>query len=556
VENTSAGVKNQHGDIHNLYAFLWNKSICDGFVRNEAAVNRRPFVLSRSGASGSQRFGVAMWSGDIGSNLSLLASHLNAQMQMSLSGIDYYGADIGGFRREGIPYNENHSGKLQYEKELYTIWLANGAWFDIPIRPHTDNSFQQNKRYETAPNLVGDVRSNRENLRQRYELTPYYYSLAYRAFLAGEPVIPPLAFYYQDDATVRGVGHEKLIGKDLLVAVVASHGEYARKVYLPKGRWVNYHTRDWFTSTGTWVDGVPTYIDDVFRLPTFARAGAIIPMMVVDEQTKDVAGHRQDGSVRDDLVVQVYPDASASTFTLYEDDGATVAYTPEGRPSYATRTTAISQQQQNTTLANITIEAASGTFPGAALRRNNLLKLVTDGARAVKVTFNRASLPQQTTEAAFAKAKSGWFNAGRNLVLVKSGPVTVGRRKVFAVTLAPTNPTASVNLVCDNGWTAPGENIYAVGNLATLGNWDPSKGLLLSPSVYYEYIYNPPPNHNGPGPKTPKWTGVVTDLPVASGLEWKCAKKLTSGQWQFSSSPNTSVALPSAGFSGTSVARY
>ena len=79
------------------------------------------------------------------------------------------------------------------------------------------------------------VASNLANLRQRYELIPYYYSLAWRAHLFGEPVVPPLVFHHQDDPAVRRIGHEKLIGRDLLVGIVARHGEYARDVYLPAG---------------------------------------------------------------------------------------------------------------------------------------------------------------------------------------------------------------------------------------------------------------------------------------------------------------------------------
>ena len=66
-------------------------------------MNPRPFILTRSGAAGTQRYGAAMWSGDIASNLESLATHMNAQMHMSMSGIDYYGSDIGGFRREVMP---------------------------------------------------------------------------------------------------------------------------------------------------------------------------------------------------------------------------------------------------------------------------------------------------------------------------------------------------------------------------------------------------------------------------------------------------------------------
>jgi alpha-glucosidase (family GH31 glycosyl hydrolase) len=128
-----------HGDIHNLYNFLWSKSIWDAYQRE--GVTRRPFIMSRSGTAGSQRFGVAMWSGDIGANMPSLEAHMNVQMEMSLSGIDYFGSDVGGFYRQ--------AADLKISKEdMYTVWLANSALLDVPLRPHTSN-VQNN--YQTAP---------------------------------------------------------------------------------------------------------------------------------------------------------------------------------------------------------------------------------------------------------------------------------------------------------------------------------------------------------------------------------------------------------------------
>jgi hypothetical protein len=88
---------NKHADVHNLFNLLWSQSIYEGYLRN--GHTQRPFILSRSGAPGSQRYGAAMWSGDIGSNLISLTSQMNVQMHMSLSGMDYFGSDIGGFHR-------------------------------------------------------------------------------------------------------------------------------------------------------------------------------------------------------------------------------------------------------------------------------------------------------------------------------------------------------------------------------------------------------------------------------------------------------------------------
>jgi alpha-glucosidase (family GH31 glycosyl hydrolase) len=283
---------NKHGqaDYHNLYNLKWAQSIARGFARNGTA--RRPFMMARSGAAGIQRFGASMWSGDIGSQLANLAAHFNAQMHMSLSGIDYFGSDIGGFHRSALNSDLN---------DLYTRWFANGMMFDIPGRPHADthncpyptpNPPPAASCHETAPDRIGDMASNLANVRQRYELTPYTYSLAYRAYLFGEPVVPPLVYYYQNDMNVRRTGDDKMLGRDLLVATVTAPGppnsnaETQRGVYLPAGDWVNYHTNQWFHRTGQSFAAQPEYLSGIFRLPTYARAGALLPKMYVDRQVR------------------------------------------------------------------------------------------------------------------------------------------------------------------------------------------------------------------------------------------------------------------------------
>jgi hypothetical protein len=142
------------------------------------------------------------------------------------------------------------------------------------------------------------------------------------------------------------------------------------------------------------------------------------------------------------------------------------------------------------------------------------------------------------------------------LVLMKSGVRDVGSKKTFKVTLQPVAGSVTVNLVCDNGWTAPGDDVYAVGNEPAIGNWDPDKAFKLYPSVYYEYIYNPPPGHTGPGPSTPKWSALVQGLPANASVEWKCVKKLASGQFQWQAGDNNVVAAPASGFAGTSVGAF
>ena len=572
VETTVSGRKANHSDIHNLYNLLWNQAIWDGYVATQGQVNDlgvtnpRPFIVTRSGAAGTQRTGAAMWSGDIASATESLAAHFNAQLHMSFSGIDYYGSDLGGFRREVLPHNDKQGSYRGYEGELFTQWFAAGAWLEVPVRPHTDNEFVNvSPPYDTSPHLVGHVRSNLANLRQRYALTPYYYSLAHRAHAAGEPVVPPLVFYFQNDPNVRRIGHEKLIGRDLLVGVVARHGEYERDVYLPAGRWINFHSREWVTSTGQWIRNVPVYREGILTLPAFARAGAIVPMMAVDEDTKDAFGHRKGGAApRTELIARVYGDSASSEFTLFEDDGTTLRYDAAGRPSYHHRTTRISQHQTSPTSVTVSVGAAtnvngSGPYPGAVTSRHNVVELVVDTLAATAVTLNGSPLPQHGSRVAFDAAASGWFTADRNVVLAKSAIMNVATAKTFVFTLQTTSGVTSVNFVCDNAFTAPGESIYVVGNTPELGNWDPSKAVRLSPSIYWQYIYNPPASGSGPGPSSPVWTGVIGGLPPNPQFEWKCIRRNDDGSggvgWQPGDNTVFNAAVTS-GFAGRTYGKF
>jgi len=524
--------KHAHADYHNMYSFKWAQSVARGYTRN--GVTRRPFMMSRSGAAGIQRFGASMWSGDIGSELGDLATHANAQMHMSMSGIDYYGADIGGFHRDALNSDLG---------DLYTRWFAYGMMLDVPGRPHTDThtcpypppSPPPGGCNETAPDRIGDETSNQANVRQRYELSPYTYSLAYRAYLFGEPVAPPLVYYYQNDPNVRQTGDEKLLGRDLLVGVVTGLGppnpnpETQHDIYLPAGAWVDYHTNQWFHSTGQTFTAQPEYINNIFRLPTFARAGAIIPKMYVDSNTMNILGMRSDGSTHNELIARVYASSTPSSFTLYEDDGQTVAY-----QGGAFSTTPLAQQLSSTAAATtetVTIGATSGTYAGAPTSRNNVVELVAENAQANSVTLNGASLPQLTSQSAFDGASSGWFNAGNDLILAKTGSLDVTAAKTVAFTLAPTPLGPTATFICNNGTTTWGQSVYVVGNIPALGNWAPAQGVELNP--------------NGP---YPTWTGIIP-VPSNVAIQWKCIKRPENADnpvvWQ--PDPNNAFTSPASG---------
>jgi alpha-glucosidase (family GH31 glycosyl hydrolase) len=507
--------KFHHADIHNVYALDWIASIARGYQRH--GLQQRPFMLSRSGTSGIQRYGAAMWSADIGSDLSSLATHAHAQMHMSLSGIDYFGADIGGFHREALKSDLN---------EAFTQWFANGMLFDVPGRSHTENLCNCK---ETSPARIGDFASNLDNARQRYRLSPYVYSVAHRAWRDGEAVFPPLVYSFQDDLNVRDNAHEKMIGPSLLGAIVAGAGETQRGVYLPAGDWVDFHSNDWVSSSGQWLDGVPEYRDGRFTLPLFARAGAIIPQMPVDEGSQNILGKRSDGTQRTELFARVFASPASSQFTLLEDDGQTIAY-----QSGAVRETTLHQALSGSS-ETVSVDAALGTYDGAPDSRAVVIELVVHGAMGTGVSADGNPLPQLQSQAALDSAAEGWVNAGRNLVVAKarSLPVSTARQLVFS--LAPIPPDASAAFVCSNVQVQAGQGVYLLGDAPQLGSWSSDRALRMFPTA------------------SGKWTRTISGLPLSSRVEWKCVVRSDAGgavlRWQ----PGANSAFNTAadGFSGT-----
>ncbi len=436
-----------HSDAHNIFNFSWIRSINAGYQRHNNTL--RPFMMSRSGTAGIQRFGAAMWSGDIGSKLDNLDSHAANQKHMAFSGIDYYGSDIAGFHRGDIQHDPAR------KNELYTQWFAAGMMLDIPGRPHTENLCNCK---ETAPDRIGDLASNLDNARLRYRLIPYLYSLAHQAYLEGEPVMPPLVLHYQADANVRNRGQEKLIGRDLLTAVIAEESASQGQVYLPAGSWIDWHSNQRIHSTGM-LHTTPLYRDNLFKLPLFARAGAIIPMAHVDGETLCSEGWRKDGSVRNELIVRVYDFAPGSgdnnRFTLYEDDGRTIAYQQGEVRKTGLTFSALSGASEGTLRSvQLDIEASEGSYQGAPTSRNNLLELVTNGI-AVGISLDGQALDQHASMRDFQGAASGWIMESSR-VLAKSGVKPVSEAKRFVIQLQEPVCTSNHQYIsvpgAGNGW--------------------------------------------------------------------------------------------------------
>ena len=383
-----------HAAVHNLYNFFWSQSIAEGMARSHPT--HRPWILSRSGTAGSQRFGVAMWSGDVKSSFPALAAQMPAQSNMSLSGFDYYGSDIGGFTRSVVDGN------------LYTHWLVASSLLDVPVRPHVNNLCNC---FETAPDRVGDRASNLAALQLRYQLIPYLYSLAHQAYADGEAVFPPLLYHFQSDPGARKISKTKMIGPWLLFTATSDDVDTISS-YLPPGRWTNfYHHEQWLDSKGG--NHAQAALDHgLLRAPLYLREGAIVPLL---RQAPGNLGNPRSLDMHwfADLLVSTVPVAKASQFVLYEDDGISRAY----QSGKLARTTIRAQQTEP---GHFQVGLSPDNRTGSSGQRVLSLNILTGGQPVGQVQVNGQSL---SPVAADSPAR-GWY-ASAGGITVQLGSVSV-----------------------------------------------------------------------------------------------------------------------------------
>ncbi|WP_149203002.1 glycoside hydrolase family 31 protein [Actinotalea subterranea] len=284
-----------HERLHNQYGLLMAMATTQGLLA--ARPDLRPFVLTRAGFAGIQRY-AASWMGDNMSRWDHLWMSIPMATGFGVSGQSFVGADVGGFM--------GHSNA-----ELFLRWLQLGV-----LTPFCRNHSSMGNVDQYAWAFGATVRDlARAAIELRYRLMPYLYAAFVQASETGMPVQRPLVLDHQDDPLVRDVDDEYLLGPDLLVAPVVAAGMTARQVYLPAGRWYDWYTGE--THAGGSFVLVPTPMD---RIPLFARGGAVVPMWPVAPPS--TAGYRP--SVVD-LHLFVPDDGTSRTALLQEDDGLTSA---------------------------------------------------------------------------------------------------------------------------------------------------------------------------------------------------------------------------------------
>nr|XP_051678427.1 neutral alpha-glucosidase C isoform X4 [Oryctolagus cuniculus] len=288
----------EHRELHNIYGFYQQMATAEGLIQRSKG-KERPFVLTRSFFAGSQKYG-AVWTGDNTADWSYLKISIPMLLTLSITGISFCGADVGGFI--GNP-----------EAELLVRWYQAGAYQPF-FRGHAT---MNTKRRE--PWLFGEEHTQliREAIRERYTLLPYWYSLFYHAHVASQPVMRPLWVEFPDDLQTFGVEDEYMLGSALLVHPVTEPKATEVDVFLPGSDEVWYDSKTFAHWEGGRTVKIPVALDTI---PVFQRGGTVVPIKTTVGKSTGWMTHSPYG-----LRVALSTKGSA-VGELYLDDGHSFQY--------------------------------------------------------------------------------------------------------------------------------------------------------------------------------------------------------------------------------------
>lgn len=253
-------------EVTNIYPLLHQQGFYEGM---RAAGHEEIINLSRSAWAGTQRYGAAVWSGDIRSRFEVLRAQIPAGLNIAMSGIPWWTTDIGGFMDGDI--------RTDYFKELIVRWFQYGVFCPL-FRLHgvrqpvnglygAQSSGAGNEIWSFGDKAYAIIKPL---LFLRERLKPYLRTLNQAAHEHGTPSMRPLYFDFPTDLAAANLTDQFMLGADLLVAPVTEQGAVSRDVYLPAGAdWVDAWTAQEFMGGQLLTVDAP-----LERIPVFWRKGS------------------------------------------------------------------------------------------------------------------------------------------------------------------------------------------------------------------------------------------------------------------------------------------
>ena len=218
--------------VRNVYPLLVNKTVYEGLV----AAGKEPMILTRCGFPGIQRYGSALWSGDVGNDWDTFGRQIVAGLGVQAAGHPWWTYDAGGFFRPRDQYTN------QDYIERMLRWIETSVYLPL-MRVHGYMSNTEPWNYgDEAKQIIANC------LKEREQLRPYIEACAERVAKEGYTLMRPLVFDFADDETALRQSCEYMFGPELLVSPVTEPGVKEWKTYLPKqkGGWTEIHTNEHF----------------------------------------------------------------------------------------------------------------------------------------------------------------------------------------------------------------------------------------------------------------------------------------------------------------------
>ncbi|KAL3312851.1 hypothetical protein Ciccas_008552 [Cichlidogyrus casuarinus] len=286
----------EHRDVHNLYGMYVHQATWEGqLLRSQN--QKRPFVLTRAFYAGSQRTS-AVWTGDNAAEWSHLKISIPMLLSLSITGITFCGADVGGF------FNNP-------EVNLLTRWYQAGAYQPF-FRAHAHLDTPRREPWLYPEETVNRIRSAVE---QRYALLPYWYMLFAVGEVTGQPPMAPLWYHFPSQADLFSVETAYMVGPAMLVSPVLEKDAASVEVLLPAGAtW--YQMPNFKIFNGGQKVSIPVSIDDI---PVFYRGGHIVPRRERMRRTSSLMANDPYT-----LFVMVDPQTEKAEGYIYEDDNESV----------------------------------------------------------------------------------------------------------------------------------------------------------------------------------------------------------------------------------------